>query len=82
MTIAILPALIMSLESKNAVVLEVIKKGKRNWLGHWLRTKKELPAERCSRRNGRQEDGSRQQKISYNSKHHDKWTVCRYKKEG
>ena len=36
--------------------------------------KKELPAEGCSRRNGKREEGSRQKKIS-DGGHHDKWTV-------
>ena len=37
--------------------------------------KKELPAEGCSRRYGKQEEGSRQKKISDDRKHDDKWTV-------
>ena len=44
--------------------------------------KKELPAEGCSRRNGKREEGSRQKKISDDIQNHDKWTVSRYKKEG
>ena len=44
--------------------------------------KKELPAEGCSRRDGKREEGSRQTKISDDSQHHDKWTICRYEKEG
>ena len=44
--------------------------------------KKELPAERCSRRNDKREESSRQKKISDDRQHHDKWTVCRYEKEG
>ena len=43
--------------------------------------KKKLPAEGCSRRNGKREDGSRQKKISDDIQHYDKWTVCRYEKE-
>ena len=43
--------------------------------------KKELPAEGCSRRNGKREVGSRQKKIS-DRQHYNKWTVCRYEKEG
>ena len=35
--------------------------------------KKELPAEGCSRRNGKREEGSLQNKISDNRRH-DKWT--------
>ena len=42
---------------------------------------KELPAEKCSRRNVKREEGSRQM-ISDDRLHHDKWTVCRYEKEG
>ena len=40
--------------------------------------KKELPAEGCSRRNGKLEEVSRQKNISDDRQHHDKWTVCRY----
>ena len=43
---------------------------------------KELPAEGCSRRNDKQEEGSRQKKISEDRQHHDKLTVCRSEKEG
>ena len=39
--------------------------------------KKKLPAEGCSRRKGKWEEGSRQKKISDNRQNHDKWTVCR-----
>ena len=44
--------------------------------------KKELPAVGYSRRNGKREEGSRQKKISDERHHDDKWTVCRYEKEG
>ena len=37
--------------------------------------KKELPAEGCSRLNGKREEGLRQKKISDDRQHHDKWTV-------
>ena len=37
--------------------------------------KKELPAERCSRRYGKWEENSRQKKISDDRQHYDKWTV-------
>ena len=43
--------------------------------------KKELPAEGCSRGNGKREEDSWQKKI-YDRQHHDKWTVSRYEKEG
>ena len=43
--------------------------------------KTELPAERCSRRNGKREEGSRQI-ISGDRQYYDKWTVGRYEKEG
>ena len=36
--------------------------------------KKELPAEGCSRRNGKWEEGL-QQKKSDDRQHHDKWTL-------
>ena len=38
-------------------------------------SKKELPAEGCSRRNGKREESSRQKKISDDRQHYDKWTV-------
>ena len=45
--------------------------------------KKELSAEGCSRRHyGKREESSRQKKISDDRQHYDKWTVCRYEKEG
>ena len=37
--------------------------------------KKELPAEGCSRRNGKWEESSRQKTISDERQHYDKWTV-------
>ena len=37
--------------------------------------KKKLPAERCSRRNGKLEESLRQKKTSYDRQHYDKWTV-------
>ena len=45
-------------------------------------TKKELPTGGCSRRTGKREEGSLQKKISDDRQHHDKWTVCKYEKEG
>ena len=44
-------------------------------------TKKEPSAEIYSKRNGKWEEGSQQNKIS-DRQHNDKWTVCRYEKEG
>ena len=38
--------------------------------------KKELPAEGCSRKNGKREEASRQKKISDDRQYHDKWTLC------
>ena len=37
--------------------------------------KKELTSEECSRRNGKQEESSRQKKISKDRQHYDKWIV-------
>ena len=42
--------------------------------------KKELPAQVCSRRNGKREENSRQKKVSDNNQPFDKWIVCRYGK--
>ena len=44
----------------------------------WPLAMKELPAERCSRRNGKREESFRQKKISDDRKHY----VCRYEKGG
>ena len=38
-------------------------------------SKKELPAEGCSRRIGKFEESSRQKKLSDDRQHYDKWTV-------
>ena len=43
--------------------------------------KKGLPAEECSRRNGKWEGGSGQKNTSDNIQHHDKWTVCHTKRK-
>ena len=44
-------------------------------------SKKELPVEGCSTRNGTREKGSRKKKISVDRQHHDKWTVYKYIKQ-
>ena len=59
------------------IMLELIKKRKINWVGHWLR--RNCVLEGCSRRHGKREEGSQ---ILDDSQHYDKWTVCRYEKEG
>ena len=43
---------------------------------------RELTVERCSTKNCKREEGSRQKKITVDRQHYDKWTVCRYEKEG
>ena len=43
--------------------------------------KKELPAEGCSRRNGKREESSRQKNISDDRQQYDKRTVRIYEKE-
>ena len=50
------------------LMLELIRKRKRNWLG-------QLPAQGCTRRYGKWEENSRQKKISDDRQHYDKWTV-------
>ena len=55
------------------IILELVKKAQKKLAGSL--TKKELPAERCSRRNGKLEESSRQKKISDDRQHYDKWTV-------
>ena len=73
LTVKIKNAIVLERMGEGRIMLELIKKSKRNWLGHWL--KKELPAEGCSRRNGKREDSSWQKKISDDRQHYDKWTV-------
>ena len=65
------------------IMLELIRKKKRNWLGRWLRicAQRILRDEGCARRYGKWES-SRQKKISDDRQHHDKWTVSRYEREG
>ena len=53
------------------IFLELIKKRKRNWLGHWLRRDCLL-----------KEESARQKKISDDKQHYDKCTVLIYEKEG
>ena len=43
-------------------------------------SKRELPAEECSRRNGKREEGLRQNKIS-GDRHHDKWLYADTKRK-
>ena len=42
--------------------------------------KKELPAEVCSRRNGKWKEGSRQKKISDERQHYDKFDCMKIQK--
>ena len=63
-------AVVLEKVGNGGIILELIKKRKRNWLGHWPQL-----AERCSRRNGKREEGSQQKKISDDRQHCDKWTV-------
>ena len=57
-------------------MLELVKKRKRNWLGHWLR-------KNCLLKDALEgEESSRQKKISDDWQNYDKWTVCRYENEG
>ena len=73
----------MDAQSKNAVVLKRVEERRRvlklNKEEEKKMTgplaKKELPAEGCSRRNGKREVNSRQKKISDDRQHYDKWTV-------
>ena len=65
-------AIMLERVGEGRIILELIKKKKRDWLGHWLRRNFQLKEIL--------EEGSRQ-KISDDRQHHDKWTVCRYVKE-
>ena len=56
-----------------------MKKRKINWLGHWLRRNFLLKDALEVMVNGQKVRGK---KISDDRQHHDKWTVCRYEKEG
>ena len=55
-------AVVLERVGEGRIMLELIRKRKRNWLG--LLTKKKLPPEGCSRRYGKWEESSRQKKIS------------------
>ena len=71
----------MDRQNKNAVVLEsvierrimleLVKKRKRHWLGHCLKRYCLLKDALESRRNGKREEGSRQKKISDDRQHHE-----------
>ena len=65
---------------KGRIMLELIKKEEKKLAG--TLAKKELPAEGCSRRDGKWEEGSRQENISDDRQHYDKWTVRRYENVG
>ena len=56
------------------IMLELIKKRKRNWLGQWLRRNWLLKDALQGMANGKN--------ISNDRQHYDKWTVWRYEKEG
>ena len=49
-------AVVLERVGEARIMLELIKKRKRNWLGYW----KELPAEGCSGSNGKREKDSQQ----------------------
>ena len=68
----ILYALVLERVGEGRIMQKLIKKRKRNWLGHLA--KKELSAEGCSRRYGKWEESSRQKKISNYRQRHDNWT--------
>ena len=73
-------AVMLERVGEGRIMLELIKKRKRNWLGHWLRRNCVLTDALEGIVNGKK--GSRPKKISDNRQHHDKWTVWRYEKEG
>ena len=68
---------------KNAVMLERVGQGRKDNAGTDKEEKKlagplvknELPAEGCSRRNGKWEQSLRQKKILDDRQQYDKWTV-------
>ena len=61
-------------------MLELKKKWKKKMAGQLA--EKKLPEKGCSRRNDKTEKGSRQNKISDDRQLRDKWTICRYEKDG
>ena len=66
-------AVVLERMGEGRIIQELIKKRKRNWLGHWLSRNYLL-------KDAKWEESLRQKKIS-DRHHHDKWTVCRYEKE-
>ena len=65
-------AVVLERVGEGRIMLELIRKEKK--LAGPL-AKKEQPTEECSRRNGKQEESSRQKKISDARQHYDKWTL-------
>ena len=66
-------AVVLERVAEGRTMLELIKKRKTNWLGHWLRRNCLLKVAL---------EGSQQKKISDDRQRYNKWTVCRYEKEG
>ena len=54
------------------------KEEKKKLAGHWLRRNCLL---KDAVENDKRKESSRQKKISDDSQHYDKWTVCKYEKE-
>ena len=54
-------AVVLERAGERRIMLELIKRRRRNWLGHWIRR---VSAEGCSRRNRKRKECSRQKKIS------------------
>ena len=61
-------------------MLELMKKKEINWVCHWLRRNCLLKDALERVVNGKKVCGRR--KISDDRQHHDKWSVCKYEKEG
>ena len=67
-------AVMLQRVGEGRIMLELIRKRKINWLGHWFRTNC-LLKDVLDRRYGKWEDNPRQKKISDDRQHYDKWTV-------
>ena len=66
-------AVVLERVGEGRIMLKLIRRRKRNWLGHWLRRNCLLKG--SSRRYGKWEESSRQKKISDDRQNYDKWTV-------
>ena len=61
-------AVVLERVGEGRIILELIKKRKRNWMGRWLRRN-------CLLKEWKRKETSKQKKISDDRQHYDKWTL-------